>query len=581
MNNEKFKTGSKGVPSKPRLSGKMPWLNWALLGAFALVVIGIVFGGRILLWGRGVYAGTLAGKAETLMEREEWMAAAETLRDARTMQGDQDGVLRAQARFLQRTKVDPVLLLQTLELLIERGKEEPGDRLDMGRLHLASGDLKAAQRWLDSLKPTERNGPEGLKLLAGIQMVGGKKDNAAQTLRRALGEDAGTPQSDLRLAFLNSQNTFPEIQNQAVRKLWSFAERDDSVGMEALGYLIQRKNLSVEQVEKLLALVESHPDSEPRHCLIVLSSLMKLDPGRCDSIFEEECSKYKGESVEEMVPLLSWLAREKQHSRILSLVPMKVASKSREAFSLVAQALMEGDRWDELKVLLLESEEVPVPKPLVSLWLSEAMSHLEPNMLEAEQRLRAVFDAGKRDRSQGLLVAAGKLAEKLELSELALEIYDELAALDPRMRASMMAQALKQGRSQKDADVMLNAAKRLYEARPEDVEQRDQMDFLRLVLGEEIELVDLSVALTAEGGPEEDRAAILGALMAYRLCLPEEMMRSLKRVQDVSALKPGWRAVYAGLLAEADHPAKAFAVAEKVPESLLIAEEQYFLQLAR
>lgn len=574
---------SQGLPTKPKLTGKLPWLNWVLLGVFAVVVVGIVYGGRILLWGRGVYAGTLAGKAETLMEQEEWMGAAEALRDARSMQGDQNGVLRAQARFLQKTKIDPVLLQQTLELLIERGKEEPGDRLEVARLYLANGELKEAQRWLDSLPPEVRDGPEGLKLLAGIQMIEGQSTNATKTMKKALYVDASAPESGVRLALLNSENTFPEIQKQAVDKLWSYAERDDKVGMEALGYLINRKDLKLEQAEKLLVLVEKHPEAEPRHRFIVLSAILRLDPTRREKIYDEETAKFegKGEGVEDLVPILSWLAQEKQHSRILKLVPMKVASKSREVFPLVAQALIEGERWDELKVLLLETEEVPLPKPLVDLWLAEAYSHLEPDMIESQQRLRAVFEAGKRDQSQGMLVAAARLADKTKQWKLSLEIYDELAALNPRMRAPMMEQALKQARGQNDPEVMLSAAKRLFEARPENAEQRDQMDFLRLVLGEEIELVDLSKTILASEGQAADRAAILAALMAFRLWLPDEMVLNLKKVADVKSLKPGWRAIYAGLMAEADNPAKAFAIAERVPEALLIDEEVYFLNLAK
>ena len=556
----------KGRPTAPRLSGRLTPLNWVLLITFGIFVVAMIYGGAILRWGRGMYAASLATESEELMEREEWMAAAEKLRDARTMSGDKAEVLRAQATFLQGTRMD---------------REKPGDRLEIVRLRMALGEIEKAKAMYDTLSEAEKKGPEGLKLLAALQVVDGRAGTATRTIREAFDADTEDPRSGLRLALMNSQNTFPEIQKQAQARLWEYAERKDGVGMEALGYLINQKSLNLEQAEKLMRLVEEHPDAQDGHRFVVLSAVMKLAPGRREEILEREITRYEGSGVDELAPVLSWLAREKQHTRILRLVPIEIASKSRRAFPIVVQALIEEERWADLKAMLQGTPKLPVPKAVADLWLAEAFSHLEPDMIQAAQRLRAAFETAETDKNESLMLAAAKVADRVQLRELALEIYDKLADENPRMKAPLMAKALEQGREQKDGDVMLGAARRLHAARPENREQTDQMNYLRLVLGEEIELVDLSDASGAQEGMESDRTAILAALMAYRLWLPDEMMQSLDRVADVQGLDAGWRAVYAGLLAEADRPAKAFAVAERVPESLLIDEEKYFLDLAR
>lgn len=571
----------KGMPSKPKLSGRITPLNWGLLIVFGLFVVAMIYGAPIVRWCKGRYAASLAAKSVEMMDREEWMAAAETLRDARTMRGSEPEVMRAQARFLAGTRMDPGLLAQTLEQLIEMGEEEPGDRFEIVRVRLSQGETAKAKAMFESIPEVERKSPEGLKLLAALQVVEGRPSTASQTIREAFDSDEQDQKSGLRLALLNSQNTFPEIQKQAQEKLWEYARQGDEVGMEALGYLVNRKDLSLEEAETLLGLVENHPEAGEKHRYVALSAVMRLAPERREDIFERELALHEGRGVDDLIPVLSWLAREKQHTRIRRLVPPEVAAKSRQVFPIVVQSLIEDERWADLKALLTEKTDLPVPKPVVDLWLAEAFSHLEPDMIQAAQRLRAAFEAAVREENENLMVASARLADRIQLRDLALEIYDKLAAENPRMKAPLMAKALEQGREKKDAEVMLGAARRLHQARPENREQEDQLNFLRLVTGEEIELVDLSGAQRAESGLESDRAALLAALMAYRLWLPREMMESLERVKDPGSLDAGWRAVYAGLMAEGDRPAKAFEVAERVPEQLLIDEELHFLEMAK
>jgi hypothetical protein len=582
MNSNKSAEDSKGVLTKPKLSGRLTPLNGILLVLFLVFVLAVVFGGDAIRWGKGRYAALLAEKAETAMAQQEWMRAAEHLREAREMQGDAPEVLRAQANFLLGTRMDPVLLEQTLEILIEKGADRPEDHLELVRLRLAMGETQSARSAFDALSESARQSPGGLKLLAALQVVEGRGTDANRTIRQAFDADTQDPKSGLRLALLNSQNTFPEIQKKARQQLWEYAKRDDSVGMEALGYLINQKDLTLEQVEALKALVDEHPDARDRHRFIVLSALIKLDSTRAEDYYDTEMSRYEGQGSEELVPLLGWLAREKQHTRILRLVPIDVASKSRRVFPIVVQALIEDGRWADLKAMLEDTLELPVPKPVADLWMAEAFSHLEPDLIQAAQRVRSTFETAKTDKNESLMIAAARIAERIELRELTLEIYDELAKLNPKMKAPMMAMAMEQGREKRDGEVMLGAAKRLHAARPENRLQADEMDFLRLVLGEEIELVDLSeAARTARDGGDSDRASLLAALMAYRLWLPEEMMTHLDQVKDVQSMDPGWRAVYAGLMAEADRPARAFEIGEKVPDRLLIDEEKHFLNLAR
>jgi hypothetical protein len=85
---------------------------------------------------------------------------------------------------------------------------------------------------------------------------------------------------------------------------------------------------------------------------------------------------------------------------------------------------------------------------------------------------------------------------------------------------------------------------------------------------------DLTPAQTA-------RRRLLWAMLAHRRSQPALIAKELHGIEQATIWIAGERAVLAGLLAASGETARAFALAEKVPASLLLPEEAALLKLAR
>jgi hypothetical protein len=108
------------------------------------------------------------------------------------------------------------------------------------------------------------------------------------------------------------------------------------------------------------------------------------------------------------------------------------------------------------------------------------------------------------------------------------------------------------------------------------------------VLGEEIETVDFNILQGQDGintmltiTVERVPAALLRSLAAYRLGDQAAVMKYLADLGNTTTLSAGQRAVAAGLLASVGKPERAWEIAEKVPDALLLQEELTFLERAR
>lgn len=140
----------------------------------------------------------------------------------------------------------------------------------------------------------------------------------------------------------------------------------------------------------------------------------------------------------------------------------------------------------------------------------------------------------------------------------------------------------------KNTAILLEASRKLRELSPGSTVFADRLAYLRLILGVEMETVTLSsqtdessVRAMVTVAMERVPAALLGALAAYRLGDLESVKTHLGALPDPSSLPAGQRAVAAGLLALAGRPDRAFQIAEKVPDALLLREELAFLNHAR
>lgn len=573
------------TPAKP---GKQKRRNRLLLQLFivgSLFGLVLIFTARPLYrFGKKHYAHYRAEKCLEHMESQQWLQAMKALSDANRYGPEDPVVLRATVTFLTKTSRDPRSLIVTMKRLIASGHGTPADYLTLAKAHLSVSEVAEARELQTSLPDDQRNSKDGLELLAQVLRAEGRATEAEDTLRRALMTDSKNPESKLRLALLDYENAFPEIQSRARQTMWELAENKDKTALSAFTFLSRDKNLTVPEANRLLKAAEAHPDATPSHRLDILSAVMRINPHLREEILDAEVKRNEGKPIPQLVEVVAWLAREKQHTRILKLVSPQVAFQSKEIFPYVAQALGEEGRWADLRRMLTGSQAMPVQGARVQVWLAQAASKIDPTDRDTpRQHLENAVEFASKNDDLGSLASAAQVSEEQGLYSLSIRAYERIAKASPQHEIEMLEKVYELALRNRDTPKLFEVSERICELRPGSGVYRDRIQYLTLLTGNRMETVALSLAThygesIVEGQTSRIPSALLQALSAYRFRDSAALDASLLALQShYPNLTPGQRAVTAGLLRVSGRAVDAFRLAESINATLLLPEEEVFL----
>lgn len=533
-------------------------------------------------WGRHC-----AREARAAFDAQDWSRAVEQTRAARRWAPEDVEVIRAIIEFLKVSGSDPGGLAQQLRLLAEKQPLTEEEQMLLGRTLASTGKTDEARVVYAKLPLSTSTQKPALELLASILRQDGHIEEAQELQRRATLKQPETPAARLKIALEDMKSSFVEIRRHAHEELLDLSRLETEIAMEAATHLMIDPLLTAAEARQLLERIDEHAHKTLPVRLGVVSALMRLHPEQRETLLNEEIQRFQSGEDGALEHLARWLALEKQHARLLKMVPMELAAKSRELYPTIAQALAEEGRWQELKEML-GSGRPPISQARVAIWLAEASSHLEPDLREASRLLKGSVEAAGKEGNLSNLLAAAMVAERIHLPDIALEAYQAASSKGGETALPMLQKAHELALQQKNTGALLQTACQLQELRPASAAFADRLAYLRLVLGMEIETVDLSTlkesndmhamfTITLERVPP----GLLRALAAYRMGDHPAIQRHLGDIGDTSSLPPGQRAVVAGLLSLAGKPERAFQIAEKVPSTLLLDEELAFLQKAR
>jgi tetratricopeptide (TPR) repeat protein len=565
-------------PARP--SERPRWLGLMLLSVLLLVVLGL--GGRpAFITLRTEYGLYRARQCLSYLEEKQWLDAMRAIADAKRYGRDHPEILRATLTYVTKTNHDPHATIFIINQLAKLGLTTCADSLLLGQSHLALSQVTEARAIYASLSPEEQDSKEGLELLAQLYRNEGSPKEAEAALRRAMAKAPDDPESRLRIALLDHGNPFPEIQARARQTLWELTQVEGRTALIAIRFLAQDQNLTAPEAERLLPLITAHPESSAKDRLDVLSGIIKLIPQRREEILTTEIARVEGKNVEDLIQVIGWLAKEKQYTRILQLVPMKQALQSPQVFPYVAQALGEEGRWADLRRLILSGERLPVPKARSQVWLAEALTHLDKENLSApRQYLEEAVQASIKTDDGVTLAAASLVSERLGHYDLATRCYQQLALINPKFEVEMLDKVYEMALRQRDTPLMLKTSQQLNEKRPTHGHFRDRLRYLKLLTGIELEQVDAILThappeSAVEGATARVPTAFLRALAAWRLKDHARLKSELSQLTDrQDQLNLGQRAVLASLLHHVGQPIAAYRLAETIPTTILLAEEQ-------
>ena len=559
---------------------------WGLLiGSAVVMIVVLALGGRALYQeGRVRFARYQATQCLKHIESKDWPKAMQTLASANRFGNEDPKILRTNLTFLTLTNNEPRSLIYILNRLIAAGQTEPNDVLILGRSHIALGEVQEARVLYAALSPAEKEMRPGLELLAQILRAEGRPNEAQDTLRRALLSTPDDTEAKFRLALLDYENAFPEIQNRARAIMWELVSNHGKISLAAITFLSRDKNLTALEADRLLSAANAHPEAGPQHRLEILSAIIRLSPHRREEILDTEVARHEGESLPNMTAIIGWLAREKQHTRILKLVPLQVATQSKEIFPYFAQALGEEGRWADLRHLLTGTDNLPVAHARVQVWLAQAAIKLSPSDRSTpRQHLENAVEAAIATKDYASLAAAAQVSEEQGLYELAIRCYDRIATDNAEREVDMLEKIYELTLRMRDTARLLQISEKLSRLLPTSGIYRDRVHYLDLLIGYRLEKVSQAIETRDEESLIEGQTtrlptAFLLALTAHRFRDAAAVETHLPAIAvDMSHLSPGQRAVVAGLLRSVGREADAFRLSESISDTLLLPEERTLL----
>ncbi|WP_300933126.1 hypothetical protein [Prosthecobacter sp.] len=576
-------------PPRERI-GKFSWL---VMGAFGLLVVSLIAWHPVTAALRAVLARRNAKEVLEATAAKDWVRAHQAMTLARQRAPEDEEVIVAMVTFLKATNSDPGGLAQLLQRLKLKRPLTAEEELTLGRALIASGKTKDAREVYEKLPVKQSTQQPGLELLSSILNAEGHTKEAEEIAHRAVAQTPAeaTPETHLQAAVTDMSSHFVEVQNQAQKQLWQLAEMDTKTGMDAILQLTQSPGLTVAQAKRLLELEEAHPLHSLGMRLKMVSAQMRLQPERRAELAEAEVRRFTETKNGRLEDMAYWLMREKLNDQVLKLVPKELAAQSRDLYPILVQTLSQEGRWEELQGVL-KMPNPPVPTTLLNLAMAEVLSHMQPDMRESRRLLQGtVINAAQAGDVTTLQVAA-QLAEKLNFADVACQAYkaagmkaaennvSEAALLNLQKSVELALRA-------KDTETLLEVSRQLHVISPSSAVFADRFVYLRLVLGVEMERVDVK-ALTVQTEAKGTTSATLDrippqlllALRAYRLGDHAAMEKHLTALPRAEGLSPGPRAVAAGLLSLVGNPGRAFQMAEKIPGALLLDEEKVFLKRA-
>lgn len=521
-------------------------------------------------------------------EAEDWINAARSLNDATRWAPDDPEVIRTAVMFVEQTGSEPRSMIRFLSKLDEEGVMTPEELSKLGKAYVGLPDLKQAHATHDRFKGDEAQKRPALELLSAIQKAEGLAARSFLTQRQALIADGDNPQSVLDLALLDARSGDPSLSGPARERLWPIARSGGEQATPAIEFLAQHRLLTAPEAADLLQLVESlKKDAKAENTrFAVLSAIIRLHPHQRDQIVNEEIRRWDGRPAANLPPLMAWLVKEQQYERVVRMISDKTAASYTSLLPHYVNALRGLGRWGPLKALLTGRVDAAFPGAQLRIWQAEVESHLSNDPTTPRHLLTTVFDQTGRGEHIVAALQAAEMAELLGYWDLSRRFYEGVAARHIGASMNMYLKAYEMAQKETNGDAMLRTSQQLMKLKPTDLVYLDRANYLRLILGTDIELaiktLDEAAALPAHRITPDRLVALsfLRALAAYRQGRIDQIAPALAQVKNVDTFPPGARAVFAGLLAISGSASNAYQVAEKVPASLLLPEERRFLARA-
>ena len=564
IDRDRFKRQQRNLARKQR--GR----RWILLIASVLAVI--VAGTLAYRWFKGQRAERFAAAGDALVAADKWNDAAVQYRVALQLDPSNYHGLSGAARLASKAERPEALELWQKVLALPQCTIR--DREDYAELLIKTNRLNLAEKAID---PLLKDNPDtkALQLAARYSRKIGDNVKASEYLRVA---SKRTPDDDaprFQLAEVLAQSTDAADQAEARKILWELAARANLYKKAAVEALGAAPELTTDERKRLLQELMALTPKTAKDDLLAADMRVQLQPDEAARIYREEVERWRNGQSQELLDLARWLNAHQQPELVLSTFPVERTLEDNQLLLARLDALATLQRWNDIDGVLNRTDVTLDPSVIESF---RARTALERNAnLDAEVHWNHAISLAASDPYKLRFVA--NFAEQSRATATALKAYEQLARFPEH---ADFAYRGTQRVSQRSGDTAAERAamSKISARAPEDPNAADQLAYLNLLLGEDVDQNFAVAKKLAEQYPNRLSYRVTTALGYLRQHDPASALAQFKGPVSIDWKRtlPAWRAVYAAALLASDRNDEARDIIATISRNRLNPQERELIE---
>lgn len=445
----------------------------------------------------------------------------------------------------------------------------PDDFYQTAALALKLGKLNTAENFLNRLKETEAASIRTLLLEAQLLALNQRFDEAAAIAGRVIQMPDAPEDAHLFYVKLSQLSSRASERSSGVTHLRALATQPNEEGLTAIRNLATYPGNNKQDTQLLVEQLKKHPLATPQDKVLALSLAQKIGEADPNMVFSKAEELFLKASPDEMVELGRWLNEQGAYNKTAHCIPMAEAMKRYDLFLIWADAMAITKQWSLLEQAL-SSPNVPIDEFLRHLFLARTAEAQKKASLATHEWDRAFAEAGKDPEKLWFLIRYAIRLDHFKEATKGLAILSTIPSQARNAWETWVDTCLLKNNTQELITVLKNMA----EVYPRDNAVENDLRYTQALIAP---LHDKALA----------RSQILVAenpnILAYRMTLALALLRENNKTDALKLLegldvpwadvKPGWRAVYAGILRANGRNALADLMVNNLPTVKLLPEE--------
>jgi len=509
-----------------------------------------------------------ASAGDSLLQAEKLNEAAVQYRVALQLDPKNYHALLGAAHLA--SKADRPEAIELWQKVVQQSKSTIQDRQDYAELLIKTDQLELAQKILD---PLLKNNPD-TKTLRLASRYATKVGETAKAVEFARIASKRAPDDDairFQLAQLLAQSTDSSEQAEARKILWDLAGKSNAFRQVAVEALASAPQLHADEQNRLMQELAALTPKNIQDDLLAADLRLQLHPDDDAQVYHDAIEHWRDAPTADLIQLARWLNVHQQAELVLSSFPIERSFEDNQLLLARLDAMAILQRWNDIDEILGRTEVTLDPSVIESFYARTAQERNAT--LDAEMHWNHALSLAGTDPFKVRFVA--NFAEQSRATAVAIKAYEQLARFPDHAETAYRGIERVSQRSG-DTSAQRAAMAKISARTPEDPNAADQVAYLNLLLGEDVDKNLATAKKLAEQYPNRLAYRVTAALGYLR---QQNAAAALAQFNapvpiDWKQTLPAWRAVYAAALLGSDRNDEAQKIIATIKRDRLNPEER-------